>query len=293
MINSETQITATIDWLSVTMKPEMGEWRGLHYPSAWTRTCVPMERGMLNYNRGVEYTDGRIELWHDKREEMGAHLIMGGECLRRVQIEYSTTIPEIVSFFSYCRPSRIDLVIDIKHGSLDISKLAADLSENKCSTRAIGGLHLKAVGSKGETLYVGSKGAERRLRVYDKAAESGQDYEWTRVELQVRHKMASRVMATLIAKDTSPSVIAGLINDFAKWESNRDWAVAMGGESVSMGRAEAIESNRKRWILDTVARSIANEYMDGTLDIMQSLKRRVNTFISIAEIEIVDRNREV
>ncbi len=257
MISSDTNISATIDWLSVTAT------QMVHHPKFYTHH-IDLKHGQLNYDCGIRYLDGRVELWHSRRPEMKVHLVMSGDCISRLCQEHDLTVWDILNHYSYTSPSRVDLAVDITNGTLNINDMAVQLSSNQVDTKAEGGLLMSGTGNQnGMTLYVGSPGSDRRLRVYDKAAETGKNGEWTRIELQLRQRAAKKTFITLMARNADPLVIPGLINDFASWPEYPDWCLAIGSEKVKMSSMEKVVSNRRAWIFDTCAKAIANELQFG------------------------------
>lgn len=257
MLSSDVEITSKIDWLSVTTVDR-------NYPGDWTSEKKEMKRGMLNYDVGVKYRDGRIELCSSTRPDMQNHIIFDGQCIDFLCRTHGIISTDILGLMANGKPSRIDLAVDIKHGTLPIEQMASSFEDGRAETLVKQGLYIRGVGIDGETFYIGSKKAKRRVRVYDKAAESGMvDFEWTRVEMQLRHGMAVRSFWRLIKSDNPVAEIPRLILDFVNFPDIPDWILAMGTDKISPCRAEKTQSNREQWLLDTAAKSLANEMVEG------------------------------
>jgi len=252
MLASNTTISAKIDWLATTVKE-------IEYHPSWCKDREEMKHGLQKYDTGVQYLDGRIELCSSNRKEMNPHVIFSGNTIDRICKHAGQTSFDILRQMAYGKATRIDLAVDVKRGFLDILSLECDFRTLRVSTRAEEGLYYAGSRKRGETLYIGSTSAHRRLRVYDKSAEQGKDYEWTRIELQLRGVAAAKTAQYLAATSNPEKDIPRLILDFADFGNNRDWILVMGCEKIKIGITEPSISNREKWLLDTVAKAVANE----------------------------------
>ena len=208
MINSDTKITAKVDWLSITLDE-------IKYPSNWTKERKEMARGMHGYDTGIKYLDGRIELSSSNRADMKPHVILSGSCIDRLALDNGGDTLATLRSLSNGRPSRLDVAIDIKHGTLPIKEMRNHFDVGQAITRAKKGVYMETVGEIGETLYIGSAGSTKRIRIYDKAAEQGlKNEDWTRVELQLRNSAAAQSFLLLINSDEPYGIIPKLIVGF-------------------------------------------------------------------------------
>lgn len=255
MITSETEISATLDWMSLTIEKPI-------YPDHWTTVYTEMNHGMNHYDMGKKYADGRIELCSSSRPDMMTHIIFNGDTLRHLQDAHGDTLEGIIAFYQTARFSRIDLAVDVRHGSLDIADLRDKFGAGEGGSRAKTGLHLEGVGQDGETLYIGAPKSGKRLRIYDKKAEAGTDYEWTRIELQMRSKTATRTVATLIGGENLGGTIAAVVRDFASFPSSAEWLLALGHDEIKIAPGEKGVSARLNWLMTTAARALAHEVVD-------------------------------
>lgn len=268
MITSKTEITSCIDWISVT-RPVSA------YPEDWNSAKKELPRGMHGYDTAIKYLDGRIELCSSTRSDMGVHTIVSGEAITRICEMNGIDSFDVMVALGDCGHSRLDIALDIKHGCLDIRKLWDMLEQDNVETQVKDYLYLKGAKGNGETLYIGGAKSKKRLRVYDKRAESGANYEWTRLELQYRHKSAKRAARTLLNADRAYSEIAKMIVNFIDFNSYGDWVVALGTESVGLGKPEPSISNRADWLLGTAASALAAEMVEGR-DCSDFLDRFIN-----------------
>jgi hypothetical protein len=264
MLTTETSITTCFDWFSITRDNRQ-------YPTDWNALHKELPRGMLNYDTGIEYLDGRIELCHSSKPAMGIHTIFSGDTIREICNQNNITSFDIFDALGMGGYSRMDIAIDIKFGSLDIPKLWEELESGHCETKVDQWIFVKGKKGQGETIYIGAPKAKKRLRIYDKKAESGAKHEWTRIELQYRHKIAKRAARELGKHTPQHEHIPKMILDFANFPNNREWVTALGTEKAGLGKAEPTESNRRDWLLNTATSALAKEMVksgDGT-DLLQ------------------------
>lgn len=255
-ISNNTTITTKIDWLSVTVaKPS--------YPSEWSTEKTPLKKGMLGYDTGIKYRDGRVELCSSTRADMGTHIIFSGSCLDTMCEQYKITSFDILHAMKSSKTSRIDLAIDVKNGCIDIRALEQMFEDGATVTNAIAKLYMTAGKDKGETLYIGSEKGNRRLRIYDKMAETKADKAWTRLELQIRHRMAQIAAKTIADGDGQNPPVAGIIRGFVDFPYSQEWGDVIGCDNVEMATVEKYKSNRAEWLLTTCVAALAAEMFAG------------------------------
>ncbi len=257
MITSETEISSCIDWLSVT-RPKSD------YPDNYPKKYKELKHGQMGYDVAIQFIDGRIELCSSTRDEMGVHTILSGETILRLCELAGVNSFDIVASIGATGCSRIDLAVDIKHGTLDIEKLFNMLENDEVETTKTSWLFLRGAKGGGATLYVGAPKSEKRLRIYDKQAESGTEYAWTRVEMQYRHKSAKRAVSALLSSKSPQADVAKIINSFINFEKDADWVVSLGSDSIKLGKPEPSNSDRRNWLLETAASALASEMIEGS-----------------------------
>ena len=268
MITSGTIVTSCVDWLSVTRESNQ-------YPENYPKDKKELKRGMQGYDTAVQFIDGRVELCSSSRRDMGVHTILSGKTIKRLCELAQINSFDIVDSIGRSGCSRIDLAVDIKHGNLDIGKLWQMLESDLVDTSKANWLYLRGAKGNGETLYIGSPKSEKRLRVYDKKAESGADHEWTRVEMQYRRKSAKSAVQTLLMTAPYHECVPGMVNSYINFENDRGWSLVMGEALVKMGGIEKGNSDRQGWLLDTATSALAAEMVEGSVG-----KDFLETFIS-------------
>lgn len=254
-IRSDTTITTKIDWLSVTVNSPL-------YPGKWSTEKTQLQKGMLGYDTGIKYRDGRVELCSSTRPDMGTHIIFSGKCLDLMCEQYKITSFDILHAMRSSKTSRIDIAIDVKNGCIDIRALEQMFEDGATVTNALAKLYMTAGKGKGETLYIGSEKGNRRLRIYDKQAETQTDKEWTRLELQIRHRMAQIAANTITDGDGDNPPVAGIIRGFVDFPYSQEWGDVFGSDSVEMARVAKYKSNRAEWLLTTCVSALAAEMFE-------------------------------
>lgn len=245
-------VSLSIDWISCTFKDS----KNLSYPPELTRErveCKPFN----GYNVGARYSDGRIELVNTGRPEMGSHIVLSGGTLRELPITAEDFLSHVVKHSATI--TRLDLAIDCRECGLKPSDATERIKANDCITLARKFPLWFDPTEKGYTQYIGKKSSMAFCRIYNKAAEMGDDGEWTRVECSFggdRAQVAAR--ECLLGKD-----YRGLVRGFVDFSNWPEWEAVMSAEAVPTKYSRSL-SNTKRWLLSSAATSLAREcYLDG------------------------------
>lgn len=255
------KLEALVDWISATVKLSdvslypywMDEMRG------WAEklSLIPRDRflpGKGRYGYEVSMRDkqtGAIVLFpHMKRHDMGIHIDMPGQaCAEVCGLHLLKELLEMDATFS-----RVDATLDVHAGGMSIEALRREVTDGKAITKAQS--HQYVLSNMGETLYIGSVTSDKRLRIYDKAAERGIDADWKRIELQARGDSADALGQYLGIEGLAgiPRVIRAFC-DF----SDMVWQEAMGGVPGETLETDKKSPNRRRWLIGRVAKSVATE----------------------------------
>jgi len=245
-------VSLSIDWISCTFKNS----KNLSYPPELTKEkveCKPFN----GYNLAVRYSDGRIELTHTTRKEMGVHIAASGLCLKAIccspenYLRYMVTAGALVT--------RLDLAIDCYNCNLKPSDATEEIKNERVSTLARQFPLWFDPTQKGYTQYIGKKTSTAFARVYNKAAEMGVDGDWTRVECVFSGKRAMDAAQQALRGADYRALVRGFV-DFSEWA---EWREIMSVAPVQTNAPRAI-SNPKRWLLSSAAPSLARElYLDG------------------------------
>lgn len=126
--------------------------------------------------------------------------------------------------------TRIDISTDLlKDDSIDLNHVRAMVQ----SGMTIGYKNVREYttlkGAKeGTTFYFGSVKAEKMVRIYDKGAEKGTSYKWTRIEVQCRSRIARMVLGQYISTEPHErggylaSIVAGSVDFKHRVDKNLD-----------------------------------------------------------------------
>jgi hypothetical protein len=206
------------------------------------------------YNTAVRYQDGRIELSHTTRKEMGVHVIASGDCLRKMPI----TAQEYVIFLIGVGATitRIDISMDIKGSTLSVNRARCEVKNGRAKTRSREfPFWDDSTGNKGATQYIGKKSSTVFTRIYDKAKEMGMEgFKWTRVETVYQAEKAHSA-AIVVSSGLDPrNLIKGHI-DFPHWQK---WQRCM-SETAYNVKSEVKDTNTQKWLLLTCAPALARE----------------------------------
>jgi Replication initiation factor len=245
----EKYISTCIDWVSATFK------RGVEVRYHDKLSTKKTEFKPFNaYNVAVRYEDGRIELSHTTRKEMGTHVIASGDCLRKMPISASDYVLFLIS--AGATITRIDVSMDVKGTTLSVERARCEIGKGRHKTRSRECPYWDdSSGNKGKTQYIGKKSSTVFTRIYDKAKEMGiEGIKWTRVETVFQAEKAG-VAAKLVTSGVRlQALIKGHV-DFPQW---RKWQVCMDTDAITV-KHEPKDTNTQKWLLGTCAPALARE----------------------------------
>jgi len=246
------EVSASIDWISVTFKDN----KKVSYPQELTREkveCKPFN----GYNLAVRYSDGRVELNHTTRQEMGTHVVFSGLTLANMSISRESILSHLVEHGGTI--TRLDLAVDCKDCGLKPSDATERIKEGDCITLARKFPLWFDPTEKGYTQYIGKKSSTAFCRIYNKAAEMGADGDWTRVECSFGGDRAQMAARQCLRGEDYRALVRGFV-DFSNWQ---EWEEIMSIPPVQTKHTRTL-SNTKRWLLSSAAPSLARElYLDG------------------------------
>lgn len=246
------EVSALLDWISVTFK----DTKSVMYPQELTGEkveCKPFN----GYNQAVRFSDGRVELRHTTRPEMGTHVVYSGYTLRQ-----SAVLPETILRWSLEHGgtvTRLDVAIDCFNCGLKPQRATEEIEHDRCQTKARLFPLWHDAKTPGYTQYVGKKSSTAFCRIYDKAAEMGVSGDYTRVECSFGSNRAHAAALACLRGSDYRGVVRGFI-DFSDWS---EWSEIMSAVPVPTRETRTL-TNTKRWLLSAAASSLARElYLDG------------------------------
>lgn len=250
----------TIDWFSSTFKTgvtdlELRKACAFGMPlKTWAQT-----QPRFGYSAAFVHPFGHYVMLNLVRPEMGVHLAFTGRSLRALQ-EGGIPATEMLAWAMDhgARPTRLDLAIDVFDVEIDPIELASKPRVEAAPGSARKWSSLQ--GDKGgKTAYIGSRKSDKFLRIYDKAAESGdRSRPWTRFELELKGD-AARAAAVQVRHMTDlerGEYIAGLIKGLFN-PDDETFQAAMTAEAVVLQTTKDTQDKTLLWLLNSVAKTMA------------------------------------
>jgi len=203
--------------------------------------------------------------WHENRLDMGTHVQHSGQSLLALQnlgVSPYDILRHDMRFGG--KVSRIDLAIDVYDSGMSFDMLQDAM--RGIVTRAKTANSVRNQIGSGWTQYIGSRSSGAMLRIYDKAAEQGDDEnDIVRIELELKGPKARAVSVKIVevmdSGGTPDSVIRAEICslcDFPEWQV---WKRIMSGEMEEATKLGKKETDTKGWLLGTVAPTLAREML--------------------------------
>lgn len=232
-------------------------------------------RGKLNYNRSYAMNAGTISFHTERPEQRIMIDIPGGACAK--YREAGITDYDMLDFIrgSGARLTRVDVALDWygKGSPLDmrdahrrgqVKTAIRDTSEvvNRSQAGAI----------KGATVYFGAATSDRRIRIYDKRAQMGTEYDWLRVEATLKSEAAMSCLNAIAGRSLDNAGRA-IIRSIADTHAVDWWVKAMTGPTIELEPLGRKETDTDKWLLGVV---------------MQTLERRLNETVPAEDFTIYD-----
>lgn len=278
----ENEVSSTVDWLSYTIRWERlrkNDWqthdgqqvavsRLLSFADGWKRD-IPLH-GYEDCWVSTDAGHARVMVSRPGHA-MGVHVQLPGQALALLGVPQSlATCREMEG-----KVTRIDIAVDVR-GQSDAADIYGALLSKSAVTRAA--KHSLMVGNTGKTVYVGSRASERFLRVYDKAAQTETEGNWTRIEMECKGRVARWVFGQVSAEGNKS--VGSLIKAFVACPTIDWYDDALSREAMDIGKPQPKKmTDTRAWLLGTVAATLARETTDDAdfltefLLKMQSLRR--------------------
>ena len=238
-------VSLLIDWIEGTYK------NGNRRPIPLILTEKSEEcTGFHGYTNAAKYQDGRLEMWHDTRPEMGYHMQWNGMAMRSTPVDGLSLCAYLAATdFAF---TRLDLAIDVRGYHFDPREATKHIEagDYKCHARKFP--QWGDPQNPGYTQYVGVRPSEIYLCIYDKAAELGDGEDYTRVELRCGGKRANAAAQAILRDSDFRKLVLGFVR-FPKWSQ---WEEIMGAHAVKIP-AEKKDSATKEWLLSQCAPALA------------------------------------
>lgn len=274
---------ATIDWISYTSHNTFNGHvhpRIPFNPTFETISTTPR----FGYRQALKTRNSAIVMFDGSTETMGTHYIYSGEAIKRISADAKDGGFSILEYHEGQgdKCTRIDLAIDVFDKPLFIQQIKTLAETNQFTGTAHKTTTLQSSDGSGITIYVGSRTSERFVRIYDKAAQLGQDGAWTRIECEVKGDSARAVARAVMGNGVSGISVVGKsvirrVCDFAC----EDWRAVLHGAHIPIGTPKIEEKKTEEWLLSQVATALArfeNEYPEKK--ICERFWRKVEALLS-------------
>lgn len=259
---------AVVDWLAFTVpckdRPTQTgiiDFWGEYFGGAINRE----QGGAYFYDQGQRVLGSGLLLWHSERVDMGVHISLPASALAKLDVSVLEFMAMVEGFGASW--SRVDVAIDTDkvHVQDVLESIEAGELVSKSQLRML----VRKIGEPGMTIYIGSAASERRVRIYDKAAEQDVDGVWTRCEVQLRKDHAQTAAKELLRGCQAVDIIASSL-DFRHVTEDSNvtrrlqcewWAewltFSAGGVSFSIEHLDATVEGMRNWIETQVAPTLA------------------------------------
>jgi hypothetical protein len=238
-------VSQRIHWLEVTFKSAEDKKLPDSLPTEGIE-CYPLH----GYNSGSKFSDGRMEFTHTNRPDMGLHIQWDGASLDALSFPVLSLVEFLLS--AGARFTRIDLATDAQNYGLKAEDATNEIREKRFTCRAKKTPAWFDPTFGGWTQYLGTKASEIHIRIYDKAAELGINGDYTRVELVVKGKRATKAAQAIVRGTDFRSLVAGYVQ-FPDWLA---WKQVMAADVVALP-AEKKDTNTDFWLLEVCAKTLA------------------------------------
>lgn len=242
-------ITERCHWIAYTV-PYYSDKLWPNFISASGKEIRPIQ----HYTNGLELSNGGRVYWNQNRPTMGRHVIMSGQCCDMI----GENLKECLSFVNTqgYKTTRLDLAIDVFNTNLSLSHMESLISRKAMKTHAQTAPNIRDLLGTGQTVQLGKAGSSSFLRVYDKASEQKIKGSWIRIEISYGARKAKNALKAYL----SDGNIAGMVQDYVQFPTWRKWNKILSSGKVPV-RYTQTTTNTRKWLMGTVAKSIAKELL--------------------------------
>jgi hypothetical protein len=296
MTNPRLVTTGVTDPEESLLKPVQGGIDWLQYSVPWPdgllcwpkepmaveralRSALPSPEGfaltgeslnpMPGYSGGMGANYARL-FYHDAVREQHIGVIMSGDDLR-AQIAIPYPQQELLAWvvMNAKKISRLDLAIDVFDKRADPADILASWKAGELVTPArlvqdftTWSKDITGHKTHASTIYVGARGSERMLRVYDKAKQLGVPGPWTRIELQLRDRRAQMIARQCLGGGIQ-RVAQAAIREFCDVRKLGWWFDALRGPIIHFPSIKREDHDTFDWLMKAALPSIRRVLGDG------------------------------
>lgn len=247
MYPSTQQVNQHCDWIAFTVQ----FYKQIQWPifisEEWKQ--IPP---IAHFASGQENKQGLRLYWSPSRPQQGKHVILSGSVLDLMRDKILDLLHWIMS--QEYKVTRIDFAINVINSDFNPHNASYHLDRGQCKTRAKKATTWDDRLSAGFTQYIGRKSSPIFVRIYDKAAEMGCDFNWVRIEIVYGAFKAKKALETYLQVGDCRGMVRAFC-DFPQW---RKWKSVMDFPLTPVVVARKITKTRE-WLLGQVAKSLAKE----------------------------------
>lgn len=269
-----SNIATSIDWLRVTQ--DYGELDLMEYLPNTKGGPLEDCRPMRPYSEAKRNRYFSVH-WCDRHPEWRVMIEMNGTQLS----DYRKDGQSENSLFKWVRfvganVTRVDYAVDL----FDCGGTPTDVRECFFTGQLDTIAHSVSIvekndrnGTKGATVYVGSRSSERLVRVYDKGKQKKTNLDWVRVEMELKGKRAMQ-FADLAAQEGYDTVGKSSLADVIEW-SDIPWFESIWKEDYTPVDIDALgrpETDREKWLRTVIIPILAEEAESGSAWLVDALE---------------------
>lgn len=229
-----------------------------------------LDHGFHGYRSAIVF-NGVTIMYDGHKEDMGVCVEISGQGCRALEtyghIDWPVFFEFLMADVNEFHITRLDLAFDDHSGILDKVRLKLDTDDHFYRSRSR--TWEVRYGSKGFSIYHGSRQSDIMIRIYDKAAERGlfDGTHWIRVEMQLRDDNASGAIKAYCNIQDLGQVFGGLLANYLSYlEESEDsnisrWPVAdywskliAGAEAIHIAASPGVDYNifhLESWLINT------------------------------------------
>lgn len=266
----ETHTTQQIDWISLTFPSTAKD----IFPDGLPKE-TSLSKPFNAYDNAAAFEDGRVQLWHSTRPEMGIHVVMSGKTC-------STLRNSLVEIIERCwerggHVARFDLALNDLTSRIHAEDSTGYIRAGEQICRAQQYPVRTDPHVAGYSQYAGKMASEVHVCIYDKSAEQKEAGFHVRVEIRFKGKKADKAAHTYLQLQDCRPIIKGFL-DFPTWP---EWAEVFAVLPVNVP-AEKHYSATVAWLLGQVARSMAKQIdlNGGEMWLIEEFWKSVQAYLS-------------
>jgi hypothetical protein len=212
------EVEAINDWLSFTLPCGHDSPKQLadDFLSGFPLNYSPRDYGKYHYSHGFDLHGGGFVLYHPSRPEMGVHVSLPSGSLAALDMPVAALIQMVKEWGGMFK--RLDLAVDSYSVTMATVKEAwsqGNVVKYGTQSKIIQNFKDDDDGIPqpvGETLSIGSRSSDAYVRIYDKAAQQGEDGIHTRCEVELKDRKAEAAAAVILGGADLLGLIVSVID---------------------------------------------------------------------------------